>query len=236
MRFLLTRPEIESGKLGRKLSDIGHSVVIDPLMSVKHIPVTNCDLNQYQALVFTSINGVRSFHNQFGALEKSIYVVGNKTANVAKTLGYTDIQSADSDAEKLVELLKNTLSPNDGSLLYLSANDVSHDLSELLSESPLKVDRRIIYDIIPAQTLRQISITALEKHTIDYIPFYSRRSALIFIDMINNNNLQNCLSSVTALCLSSNVAEVLNQTNWKRVMTAENPRESDLFNLIALTL
>ena len=226
----------ESEALGQKLSVLGLDVIIDPLMAVNSISLIDCVLEKYQALVFTSVNGLRSFYEQFGVIDKPLFVVGNKTANIAKTLGFTDIQSADGDVKKLAELLKSTLSNRDGPFLYLSAKHVSYDLVELLMDSALHVDRYIIYDIISAKTLNQGSISALENQTIDYIPFYSKRSALIFIEMIENNNLQHCLSSITALCLSTRVAGALNPTVWNDIMTAENPRERDLFNLIAISL
>ncbi|MDG1707385.1 MAG: uroporphyrinogen-III synthase [Emcibacteraceae bacterium] len=236
MRFLLTRPKPECEALGQKLSAMEHNVVIDPLMTVKNIPLLECDINQYQALVFTSVNGLRNFHQQFGAVSKPLFVVGNKTYNMAKFLGFTDISSADGDAKKLATLLKSTLSSKDGAFLYLSAKHVSQDLDELLSDSPLDVDRQVIYDIVPATTLSKESIVALENKAIDYIPFYSERSALIFMEMINKHNLQHYLLSITALCLSKRVADALNQTDWRDIKTAENPRESDLFNLIAVSL
>ncbi|MDG1438866.1 MAG: uroporphyrinogen-III synthase [Emcibacteraceae bacterium] len=236
MRFLLTRPILDSTTLGQKLLDQDQDVIIDPLMAVKSLPLKECAFEKYQALVFTSVNGVRSFHEQFGVINKPLFVVGNKTENIAKILGFTDIKSADGDAEKLAEFLKSTLLPNDGPILYLSAKHVSHNLAELLMDYALKVERYIIYDMVPAKTLNQNSISALESQAIDYIPFYSKRSALIFIEIIKNNDLQHCLSSITALCLSARVADALNPTDWNDIMTAENPRERDLFNLIAISL
>jgi uroporphyrinogen-III synthase len=236
MRFLLTRPAIESDALDKKLSELGHNVLIDPLMTIHNMPLNNCTLDQYQAIIFTSANGVRSFHTQKGPLNIPLFVVGDKTAVAAKKAGFTDVRSADGDVKKLALLLKKTLIAENGPLLYLSAAHISHDLEKLLNDTSFIIDRHITYEVKAAPSMNKKSIAALENGEVDFIPFYSKRSALIFIDMINKNNLQHCTSTITALALSPALEGALKALSWQAILTAENPRESDLFNLIALPL
>ena len=66
MRFLLTRPMHDSKKLAEMLETRGHPAVIEPMMEIRFLPFNPpTDPASFQAVVFTSANGVRAFRHHF---------------------------------------------------------------------------------------------------------------------------------------------------------------------------
>lgn len=236
MRFLLIRPIEESRVLAQKLESLGHFSIINPILTIEAEPPCMFDLTRYQALVFTSAVAVRIFVKLHGVSSLPLYTVGRKTALEAETLGFRDIHSGDGNVIKLAQLIKSTADASKGPLLYLSAADIAQDLNLLLKDSDYQLDRTILYRAKAKTTFEELTIKALKERKIDYIPFYSSRSALIFKDILNKTNKAEYLDQITALCLSSNIEKNINDLPWKRTLTATKPNETELFNLIGINL
>ena len=60
MRFLLTRPREDSEKLARNLTRLGHSSLIDPLITIEPCGPGKINLSLYEAVLLTSANGARA--------------------------------------------------------------------------------------------------------------------------------------------------------------------------------
>lgn len=236
MRFLLIRPIEESLTLAQKLESLGHFSITDPVLTIEAEPPSMFDLKRYQALVFTSAVAVRIFVKQYGVVDLPIYTVGQKTALTAEKLGFKDTHSGGGDVNKLAQLIKSTADASHGPLLYLSAAEIAQDLNQLLKASDYQLDRTILYRAKAKTTFEELTIKALKERKIDYIPFYSSRSALIFKDILNKTNKAEYLDQITALCLSSNIEKNINDLPWKRTLTATKPNETELFNLIGINL
>jgi len=68
------------------------------------------------------------------------------------------------------------------------------------------------------------------------MPFYSRRSALIFIELIKKAGLESCLANISALCLSPAIEKQITHLAWKKILTAKKPTQEDLFKMINVEL
>lgn len=236
MRFLVTRPIDASESIARQLRHQKYHAFIDPLMTVECLPKHAFDLSDYQALIFTSSNGVQTFKEKYHTSNITVFTVGNKTAKTAKAIGFNDVISADGDVDKLSETLIRKLDPTDGPLLYLSGMHIAKDLNHLLQQAEFTIDKFEIYQIIPANGLSEETKQRLKEGEIDFIPFYSPQSALIFMELVNKAGLQRTLAPVTALCLSAAVSDVLESSQWKEVLTAQKPTQYDLFKVINIEL
>ena len=236
MRLLLTRPREESETLAKKLRSHEIATDIDPLMRVEYLPTGQIDMSEYQALVFTSANGVRAFSHLKQDQTLPAFVVGDKTANIAQQVGFKHVISADGDVNKLSWTIIDTLSPADGPLLYLSGVDRAGSLCDDLAAAGFKINHCEIYQTIAAEGLDPQTKKLLNSASIDYIPFYSPRSALIFKGLIEKAGLENTLANVSALCLSAAVAKEISSLDWKEVLTAGRPTQEDLLQMIDIEL
>lgn len=232
MHVLLTRPVYSSESLAIRLQKIGVQTNIEPMFTIKYLTSEYIDFNAFQAIVFTSHNAVLAFKESYTAPDIPVFTVGDKTAEIAHDIGFKEVYSADGNLKKLAGTIKNTLKPIHKPLLYLCGKHLSGNLPADMNKMGFKVKKHEIYDAIASKNISIKTKTLLKDKKINYIPFYSSRSALIFIKLIKKENLESELSTVCALCLSPAIKDIIGSLPWKEVMTAQNPTQYDLFKLI----
>ena len=236
MRVLLTRPTIDSESIARQLRDRSISTVTDPLLSFALLDVKAPSLSSYQAIIFTSTNGIRAFEKISFERNIKVYAVGDKTAKLAKALSFQSVTSAGGDLIKLSNTIKDQLNPTNGPLLYLCGKHQAGDLKQDMITHGFALDKLEVYDMVAATNLSEPAMNSLKNQEIDYIPFYSVRSAHIFIELVKNAELQNTLSNISALCLSPAIENVIKTHCWKNILTADKPNQYSLFKLIDIEL
>ena len=106
---------------------------------------SDIDLSSYNALIFTSKNGVYSL-DSFNKDWKNIdsYVIAPKTAQIVDKLGgkvvFTGVTSHGNEfAEELISLLKNK------KVLYIKALKTVSNLVEILKENDVLIDELVTY-------------------------------------------------------------------------------------------
>ena len=85
MRALITRPQEDAADLAAALHARGIEPLVEPLLQIKPVPGASIDLDQVQALLFTSANGVRAFAALSDRRDLPAFTVGEKSADVAST-------------------------------------------------------------------------------------------------------------------------------------------------------
>lgn len=125
----------------QKFQDVENLEVFD----IKHIK-SNVNLQDYEALIFTSKNAIYSL-NSFNQNWKKIpsYAIASKTADIIKQLGgnlvFTGITSHGNDfAEELITLLK------DKKVLYIKALKTVSNLPEILRQNKILLDELVAYE------------------------------------------------------------------------------------------
>ncbi len=121
---LLTRPQRQSVETAGKLWERGWKSRIAPLFIIEPIPAV-IDAAKYQAILLTSANAAPALKD---LPLLPIYAVGDATAQTARNITQAPVESAAGDAPALIELIKRSLDPAKGPLLYLSGLDRSVDL------------------------------------------------------------------------------------------------------------
>ncbi len=236
MRILLTRPIEQSQSLAASLREQNVEVEIFPLMTVHKYDEAPTPKEDWQAVIVTSANALKYADLSHIDNDTPILAVGDKTADRAKTLGFAHVISADGNLEKLSGTIKQELTPVGGPLLYLRGKHITGPLAAELTEDGYKVIEYTVYETKPISKIDKALINLLTNDDIDFIPFYSRRSALIFKELIEEAGLEGCLENITALSISANVASEIDGLPWKTKMISDRPTQSDLFNLIGIGL
>jgi uroporphyrinogen-III synthase len=233
MKLLVTRPAPDAGPLAELLTAAGHTVLVDPLLTIRFRDGTPVDLDDAAGLLFTSGNGVRAFAALSPRRDIPAYAVGDRTAVVAREEGFTRVESADGDVAALAALVERRCTPGDGVLVHVSGHDTAGDLAGRLEAAGHGVRRAVLYDADPSSDLSAATRTAIGGGTLDGVILFSPRTASHFAALVHLTGLSARTHRLTAWCLSQAVAEALHGLNLAAVHIAAEPTQAALLSLIA---
>lgn len=115
MLTLVTRPEPAAARTLARLAALGHDVLFDPMLEIRP-RATRLPEGPFQALTFTSINGVQGFMAQQNISTMwprlrtlPVYTVGPRTAEEARQTGFDHVIDCDGDARDLTARMKAEL-------------------------------------------------------------------------------------------------------------------------------
>ncbi|MFC7048073.1 uroporphyrinogen-III synthase [Emcibacter nanhaiensis] len=238
MRFLLTRPLHDSRILAHLLEARDHEAVIEPMMEVRCRPFEPpTDPTSYQAVIFTSANGVRAFRHHFPDSILPVYAVGPATATAAREAGFSDITSGSRDVEKLAQLIANDPElDNSRPVLHVAGTHVAGELKKLLQKVGIELERWVLYEAEKVNQLSGTTLEMLDQGKIDAIPFFSPRTARIFLELVRAAGREETLNQIKALCLSAAILDVIQSVNWQAIRVAPEPNQNSLFREINIEL
>ncbi|MBL0930628.1 MAG: uroporphyrinogen-III synthase [Alphaproteobacteria bacterium] len=234
LTILVTRPRSESEVFALTLAMRGHDAVQAPLLDIVPDETASVDLDGVQALLFTSINGVRSFARVSTARHVPAYCVGDATAQAARDMGFRDVHSAGGDVVALANLVRMDLAPSEGALLHVSGSAVAGDLAGDLGVDRYDVRRVQLYRQDTARDLPDAAAQALKAGTLDAIAFFSPRTAATFVQLVRKADLLDTLKTVSALGLSQAALDAarVEGAHWKSERAAAQPTEAALLEAI----
>ncbi|ABS62970.1 Uroporphyrinogen III synthase HEM4 [Parvibaculum lavamentivorans DS-1] len=236
MKLLVTRPEADSEALAETLAALGHEAVQAPLLTIRFFDDATLPAGDWQALLVTSANGARALGRREIARElKSLPVlaVGPSSAAALRREGFVSVKAAGGDVEALAALAVAELKPEAGPLLHIAGSVVAGDLGSALGAHGFTVERAVFYEAELAQQLPETARRALEDHTLEGVLFYSPRTARAFTSLVMAAGLKDCLTGVTAYCLSRAVADELRELPFGGVKIAARPEQPALLALIS---
>lgn len=124
-RVLITRSEPGASETAQRLAGLGYSPIVEPLFALEPVPAS---LPDFDALAFTSANGVRAFAKLNNRRDAPVFCVGTRTAEAAREAGFSDVAMADGDVGALVRFVAERLPPG-ARLLHSGNEDSRGDLS-----------------------------------------------------------------------------------------------------------
>ncbi|MFN3669964.1 MAG: uroporphyrinogen-III synthase [Brevundimonas sp.] len=130
-RVWITRAEPGARRTADRLSALGFSPVVTPLLAIRPLPQPSPDLTGIAALAVTSRNGVAAFAALSAARDLPVFAVGDATAAAARAAGFADVRSAAGALDDLARLLAAE-APADGVVLAPGAREPAGDLPALL--------------------------------------------------------------------------------------------------------
>lgn len=232
MKLLVTRPALDAGPLSDLLTAAGHTVLLDPLLSIRFRDGSALDLGDVTGLLFTSSNGVRAFAALSTRRDIATYAVGDRTATLARECGFSSVESADGDVAALVALIKAGRRPEDGLLLHISGHDVAGELAQSLETAGYRIRRSVLYDAVPADDLSPATRAALDSGALDGVLLFSPRTARHFAALLQRSGLAARAGGLAAWCLSPAVVEALDGLNFRQIHIAARPTQAALLSLV----
>jgi uroporphyrinogen-III synthase len=144
-RILVTRAESGASATARSLAAKGYTPIVEPLFTLEPV---RADLPAFDALAFTSANGVRAFARLSSRRDAPVFCVGRRTADAARDAGFADVASADGDVAALATLIAPRL-PQGATLLHAGNEESRGDLSGALQAKGFKAEFRALYRAAP---------------------------------------------------------------------------------------
>lgn len=224
---LITRSREDAAPLAAQLQEHGVTALIEPLLSIRFLPVT-VESSGIDGFLFTSANGVRALVAGSDFRAAPALCVGEQTGAVAQAVGFADVRVAGGDVASLAELVIKTLQPSDGPLVHVAATVVAGDLMGRLRQAQFEIRRLVAYEAIPARHFTPATLNAIQAGKVNAVFLYSPRTARTFSALAEQANLRESCESITAYCLSEAVAAGLPEGLFHRVRSAAIPNGASL--------
>jgi uroporphyrinogen-III synthase len=223
VRLLVTRPEPDASETAARLRALDIEAVVEPLLVAQTLTTTLPPRDGFAALAITSANALRALHDR-GETPRlrglPVYTVGDRSAAVARDMGFARVVSAAGNVDDLIALLAHA--GVEGPILYPSARHQAGDLAKALAPHGVMVITVPVYEMIPAARL------SADIGTLDGALFYSRRTAETFARLAPAAADH---ARPGMLCLSEAVAGPLIAAHFVRVSLAEHPSEEAMMAL-----
>jgi len=232
MRLLITRPREAAEPLAAVLEARGHTSVIAPVMEVRLRDGAPLVLDEIQAVLATSANGVRAFIHRSDRRDLPLYAVGPQTAEAAREAGFRSVISADGDGAALAEKAGSELDPQKGALFHAAGAETAGRLKETLIAKGFEVASEVLYEAVPVGTLPAQAAAALAESRLDGVVFFSPRSAKIFAQLTLSVGLAPHCMALHAFCISAATASALGALEFARVAVAGTPNQEGMLALL----
>jgi len=217
VHIVITRPKEDSLYLIENLIKLGHEVTHLPVIKIEKLKTKKIDLLNYQAVIFTSSNGIRFIDIEKFNSKIKCFCVGRATELTAKQVGFVNTFTSEGTVNSLIELIIRTLNNKSEKLLYLSSEFISKDLDKDLTNAGYAVDRISNYTSFPVEEIDKKTLDFFEKKPPDVIFVYSSKSAKNLFNLINKYSLLNVVTQSNLVCISEKVLSVLKEIKWKKV-------------------
>jgi len=218
MNILITRPLIDSEDLMGKLFSLGHKIIHIPTLKISPIKTGSVDINQYDALIFTSANAIKNLKVAREEKSKLCFCVGSITEKIARQSGYYNTLSAGGTVNALKNLIINSNQINEKSkIAYFCGDNVAYDLDLELKKEGLKISKIINYTSEKITDLNDQNKKIITSHSPDIIFVYSLRSGESFIEITRNHSLYPLMTGSKVMCISDKIASLFKSDGWKKV-------------------
>ncbi|WP_416896300.1 MAG: uroporphyrinogen-III synthase [Minwuia sp.] len=229
MRVLVTRPRDDAEDTARRLADLGHEVLIEPVLDIRFLRPASVDLAGFQAFLATSRNGVRALVHAGAPRNMPLMAVGRSTAALARESGFVEVHDADGDVQDLAALVQRRLKPDGAPLFHAAGSDRTGDLRGELEVAGYSVRREALYEAVQASAFSPEAEKALKYRQIDAVLFFSPRSAEAFARLaLPNDGVRLACGDMAAICISERTVRSLHPLSFRDVRVAGRPNQDAL--------
>jgi uroporphyrinogen-III synthase len=234
MRVLVTRSRPDSQRTAQRLSELGHEAVIAPLFEIRIFAGPELQLDGIQAVLATSVNGVRALAQRSEHRDIKVLAVGTETAAVARNHGFVDVADASGDASSLALMAREMLRPEAGGLLHVRGAAASPDPVAELARAGFAVRSDVLYETVDAPELPGTAARALRNGALDAVLVFSPRSASLLAGRVTRAGLSLACKHLHACCISTASADALRGLTFAAIRVASHPDQESVIALLEM--
>jgi uroporphyrinogen-III synthase len=228
-RVLITRSEPGASETAERLSAMGLLPIVEPVFAIEPLP--DVTLPVFDALAFTSANGVRVLATLSPRRDALVFCVGARTADAAREAGFGDVRSADGDVSALAVLIQSEL-PAGKFLLHSGNEETRGDLVGQLTDRGISAGFLATFRAIPASAAgRMLAAHLRGQPQFDAVTIHSPRAAKILFGFLHPDSASAANLNVAAI--SAAAAEPLRDVA-RRVEIAAAPNEAALLKALSV--
>ena len=220
---LVTRPEPEASRFADALRarfEVG--VIVAPVLEIG-VRKVSAKLDIFEGMILTSVNAARSLERLSVAQEMPCFAVGEKTASVAQSLGYSAIAMG-GDAEGLIaELTK--LGPA-APLVHLRGEHSRGDIASRLTSLGLYCEEIIVYQQVERVWNDEVQSSISAQRPL-ILPLFSPRSARLVSARMGNSG------HIWPVAMSAAVAMEVEIPGAPSAIISASPTEAAMMDAIA---
>ena len=217
MHILFTRPLEDCYEMIQKFQSLGHEVSHLPLIDIVGIEYKPIDYSEFKGIIFTSSNAIKFLDIKNIDKKLRCFCVGSVTEKKARSVGFQNVFAADGNVDNLKELILQNFNSSEGNLLYVSGEIVSSNLDQELTLNGYTIERVINYRANPIEKYDEDFIQKLKLKMPDITYIYSQNSAINFLKMIKNYQLETLWMSTNLMCIGEKTSSILNEIKWKKI-------------------
>jgi uroporphyrinogen III methyltransferase/synthase len=225
-RLLVTQPANKNSRMAAGLRDLGADVTMYPCIETNFIRPMAPPFEDFDTLVFTSSEGVKSFFGWLLESGRDVRAIGNRkiacigAATARELLAYglkADFVPKVYSGEQLaIEMAEQGFVGSDSRVILLRADIGSRDLTDRLSE------RGIEYLDYPVYRTTLIEHEAVDTEVYDLITFTSRSCVTGFVQ----SQKRESFAGVKALCIGEQTAEEAGKYGFDVIVSDQATIES----------
>ena len=226
MHILFTRPLEDCHEMILKFQSLGHQISHLPLINIEGLKYELPNYSEFKGVIFTSSNAIKFF--DIKNIDKKIlcFCVGSATEKKARSNGFQNVFAAEGNVNNLKELILQNFNPSEGKLLYVSGEVISSNLDSELISNGYTIERVINYRANPIKKYDEVFIEKLKLKMPEITYVYSQNSAINFLKMIKNYQLETLWMNTNLMCISEKTSSILNEIKWKKIFLF-NPGEEE---------
>jgi len=227
LHILFTKSQNSSETLIKRFVAKGHRVTNFSILNIKPIIILDINFKDFTGVIFTSSNAVQNLKNIRNINHLKCFCVGEETAEVAKKIGFLNIQVAGGNYIELRDLIFKSCDKAKEKFIYVRGEFISNDLEGDFKKEGYNLKSAINYTAEPNLNIDRQLIEDLKNKLVDVIFVYSKRTADQLLKIILNHKIANDLDNCSLNCISINVANTLKRLNWKKIKIF-SPGEEEL--------
>jgi uroporphyrinogen-III synthase len=226
MHILFTRPIEDCHEMILKFQSLGHKISHLPLIDIEGLKFEPINYSEFKGIIFTSSNAIKFLNTK--NIDKKIicFCVGSSTEKKAKSVGFQKIFAADGNVNNLKELILQNFNSSEGKLLYISGEVISSNLDCDLVSNGYIIERVTNYRANPIEKYDEDFIKKLKENMPEITYIYSQNSAINFLKMIKNYQLETLWMNTNLMCIGEKTSSILNEIKWKKIFLF-NPGEEE---------
>lgn len=225
---VITRPENEALDYAQELESQGFSCFVEPMLQIEDVAFEKPDLSIYDGVLLTSAQAVRAMGDGGSA---AAYCVGKHTGDAARDSGFSPVIESAGTGADLVRCVAEQAQPGQR-YLHVRGRDVAFPIAEALADSGVACDSLVVY---AAQAVRAFSVDflrLLEAGEIGAVTFFSKRTAQVFLRLVEKNGFEKRLGGIKVLSISDSVLECVRVFDWAGMSVCDTPDRVGMLKLL----
>ena len=226
MHILFTRPLDDCHEMILKFQSLGHEISHLPLINIEGLKYEVPNYSEFKGIIFTSANAIKFLDIKNIDKKLKCFCVGNATEKKARSAGFQNVFAAEGNVNNLKELILQNFKSSQGKLIYISGEIIYSNLDQDLISNGYTVERIINYRANPIEKYDEDFIEKLKLKMPEIVYIYSQNSAINFLKMIKNYQLETLWMNTNLMCIGEKTSSILNEIKWKKIFLF-NPGEEE---------